>query len=127
MTSRKIRQLETQVKSIDKRVRKIEAGLELLPVVTSFQEWTSLMERDKKILYSLHKYGLEGTNTLQLAKDLGLNNPETSGRTIILRRLYRIQKVSLQLKGMPLVVRVSKKWRLNFDDYVFRLEVQKLR
>ena len=96
--------------------------MELLPVVTSFDEWTTLMNRDKKILYALHKYGLEGTSTLQLAQDIGLNKPETSGRTIVLRRLYRIQKVSLRMKGAPLVVRVGRKWSLNFDDFTFALE-----
>ena len=94
----------------------------MLPTVTSFDEWTTLPKRDRKILYALHKYGLEGTSTLQLAKDIGLNKPETSGRTIVLRRLYRIEKVSLKLKGAPLVVQAGRKWSLNFDDFVFALE-----
>lgn len=121
---KKVRQLEVKTDSIDKRLRKVEAEMELLPVIQSFEGWTTLLERDRKILYALSKYEVIGTSTVQLAKDIKLEKPETSGRTIVLRRLYRIQKVSLQLKGSPLVVRskVGKNWSLNFDDYVFELK-----
>lgn len=108
--------------SIHKRVRRIEADMELLPTITSFDDWETLMLRDKKILSALHKYGVKGTSTTQLAKDIGLNKPAVSGRTIILRRLRRIQKVSLQLKGAPLVVHVGKNWSLNFEDFKFDIQ-----
>lgn len=120
--SRVIKDLQIEVKSIHKRLRKIEGALELLPTVTSFDGWKNLTLRDKKILTCLSQYGPEGTSTLQLAKDLDLNKPETSGRTIITRRLRRIQTVSLRVKGAPLVNHTGKKWALNFEDFVFELE-----
>ncbi len=125
MSARKIKQLEIKVESIHKRLRRVEADLEMLPTVTSFDEWTTLTERDRRILAALPSYGFEGASTLQLAKDISLNKPKTSGRTIVLRRLYRIQKVSTKMKGAPLVLSVGRKWSLNFDDFSFALEEKK--
>ena len=113
------------MESHEKRLRKIEADLELVPVITSFADWKSLRDRDKQILYALHKYGLEGASTLELAKDINLSKPETSGRTIVLRRLLRIQKISIRLKSFALVLKVGKKWALNFDDFAFNLKEEK--
>jgi len=114
-----MREIEIKVESHEKRLRKIEADLEMLPTITSFDDWATLTNRDRKILYALSKYELDGANTVQIAKDIQLNKPETSGRTIVLRRFYTIQKTSIRLKGFPLIVKVGKKWSLNFDDFTF--------
>lgn len=121
-TSSRIRDLEVKVEWVHKRLRKVESSLEYLPTVTSFEEWDSITLRDKEILRALFNYGVEGTSTLQLAKDVGIHKPETSGRAIVVKRLRRIQKVSLQLKGYPLVWHVGKNWALNFDDFTFNLK-----
>lgn len=118
----KIRHLELEVKGLKKRLSRIEADLELLPTVTSFDGWSSLTLRDKAILEALHGYEQDGATTLELAKKIGLAKPETSGRTIVNRRLKRIQEVSVRRKGASLVVRQSRKWVLNFEDFKFELK-----
>lgn len=117
-----VRDFQVRLRSVEKRLRKVESELEMLPAITSFKTWRSLTERDQAILTALYKYELEGASTLALAKDLDLNKPETSGRTIIARRLRSIQKISVKLKGAPVVIRQGRNWALNFEDYIIELK-----
>lgn len=120
--SRRFKALELKVESQGKQLRKIKALLELLPTITSFDDWKTLRSRDKQILTALFKYNVTGAKTLQLARDIAIKKPETSGRTIVYRRLKRIQEISLRLKGAPLVVQVGRNWALNFEDFSFDLK-----
>lgn len=119
----RLRQLEIKVDSIHRRLRTIEADLDYLPTITSFDNWDSLLLRDKAILHALFKYE-QGVSTLQVAKDIGLPKPETSGRVMVLRRLYRIQEISTKIKGWPLVVRTKKGWTLNREDFTIILPAE---
>lgn len=117
-----VRDFQVRLRSVEKRLRKVESELEMLPAITSFKTWRSLTERDQAILTALYKYELEGASTRALAEDLALNKPETSGRTIIARRLRSIQKISVKLKGAPVVIRQGRNWALNFEDYIIELK-----
>jgi len=113
--------LELEVRSLKKRLSRVEADLEYLPTITSFDKWTTLTLRDREMLEILYDYGVEGASTLDLAKKMEMHKPETSGRTIVGRRLKRIREVSINLKGNPLVVAVGRKHALNFEDYKIEL------
>lgn len=102
----------------ERRLKRIEEVLEFSPAVTSF-DWKDFSDRDKDILAVLLEAGREGTTTTEVATKLELLNPETSGRAVVWKRLRRVEKISVQIKGFPLVRLVRKRWSLNFDDFTF--------
>jgi len=110
--------LENRLKSIEERLKRIEDALELSPAVMSF-DWKTFSDRDKAILNYLLSKGREGDTTTQIARQLGLNNPEESGRTIIYRRLKRIENISRKIKGSPIVSYDRKRWSLNYEVFQF--------
>lgn len=118
--------LESRLKLIEERLKRIEDILELSPTVVSF-DWKEFNERDRRILEYLYSKGREGATTTEIAETLEFKNPETSGRTIVYRRLKRIERISRRIKGLPIVVYEMKKWLLNYDDFNFQLrkEVKK--
>ena len=118
------RQMEKQLDLLNRRLKKIEEILELTDTIASF-DWEGFTERDKAILMHLYKVGGKGATTIELAKALGLNKPETSGRTIVYRRLKRIQQISKRLKGLPIIIEERKKWYLNTDDFTFNIKEAK--
>lgn len=62
----------------------------------------------------------DGATTKEMAEVLQLNKPETSGRTIVWRRLKRIQNISKRMKGAPIVISERKRWVMNFDEFTFK-------
>lgn len=78
-----------------------------------------MTELDKRILKHLLGCEYRGATTTEMARALGLDNPESSGRTIIWRRLKRIEKISIRLKGMPIVITSVKRWLMNYDEFHF--------
>ena len=67
----------------------------------------------------------EGASTVELATLLNLKNPTKSGRTIIYRRLIRIEEITRRQKGQPIVIQERKKWYLNTDEYQFKITEDK--
>ena len=118
MVSNSIRR---KISDHERRLKRIERVLEFLPTVTSF-DWKDFWVRDKAILSTLLKAGRRGITTTEIARELGLENPETSGRAIVWKRLRRIEKISIQLKGFPLVRLARKRWSLNYDDFSFAIK-----
>jgi len=79
-----------------------------------------LTELDKGILKHLLAKTFDGATTKEMAEVLQLNKPETSGRTIVWRRLKRIQNISKRMKGAPIVISERKRWVMNFDEFTFK-------
>ena len=115
------RALERRLKLIEERLKRIEDELRLSPEIVSFN-WKDFTERDKAILNYLLQKEREGATTTEIAEALGFPKPETSGRTIVYRRLKRIERVSRRIKGFPIVVYQSKRWMLNYDDFRFEMK-----
>lgn len=115
---RSIAKLEKRVGQIHARLKRVEDLLELSNMVASF-DWKDFSERDKAILDTLLRKGPEGTTTTEIARELGLPEPETSGRTIVYTRLKRIERISKRIKGIPIVVPERKRWFLNYSDFSF--------
>lgn len=116
-----VKELRKEVEALKKQVKEIQQILEMAPVINDF-DWVEFNERDKQILNQLHVSGKDGATTTFLAQVLGLHHPDKSGRTIIYRRLKRIEKISRFRKGQPIVKPSFKKWYLNFDEYQFTME-----
>jgi len=87
-------------------------------MVASF-DWKDFSDRDKAILDTLLRKGREGSTTTEIAKELNLPEPETSGRTIVYVRLKRIERISKHIKGISIVVPERKRWYLNYTDFSF--------
>lgn len=111
--------MEKRLERLEARVKRIERELELGGVVVSFDGWTDFTERDKAILNTLLQKNRKGATTTEIAETIGLEAPETSGRTIVYTRLKRIARISNRLKGAPIVVSERKRWYLNYDEFDF--------
>lgn len=112
------KQLARRVERLERELKKVLDILELSPVTNPFN-WQDLTELDKEILTFLLNRKYKGATTTEIAKSLNLDNPESSGRTIIWRRLKRITKISIGLKGAPVVVTNAKRWLMNYDEFTF--------
>jgi len=118
MLMKMVANVERRFKRIEERLKRVEDLLELSATVVSF-EWKEFSERDRAILNALLEKGREGASTTEIALRINLNEPETSGRTIVYTRLRRIERISRRLKGFPLVIVERKRWYLNYDDFSF--------
>jgi len=112
------KKLEIRVQRIEEKLRRIEDMLELGDIVTTF-DWKDFSLLDKSVLDKLLEKGREGSTTTEIAKELNLKEPETSGRTIIYTRLKRIERISRRIKGIPIIVSERKRWYLNYEDFRF--------
>lgn len=113
-----MKQLERRIIRLERELKKVLDILELSPITNPFK-WQDLTDLDKKILKHLLSQKHKGATTTEIAKALPLDNPEGSGRTIIWRRLKRIQNISKKLKGAPIVISERKCWIMNFDEFTF--------
>jgi len=118
--------IEERIKNLESRVKRIEDQLEMSPIVVSF-DWSEFSERDKAILNFLLKKGRAGGTTTEIAYGLEMNEPETSGRVKVYRRLKRIERISRKLKGSPIVTYERKRWSLNYDDFQFQVNYPPLK
>lgn len=116
--TKKITKLEKEMRWVRRKVKLLVEFLEFADNINplSFKE---LLNRDKEIIKALLAKGREGASTTELAVELNYLSPKTSGRTIIYRRLKRIAKISQQRRGFPMVVKVGRKWMMNFNDFSF--------
>ena len=112
------KKLETRVQRIEEKLKRIEDVLELGDIVTTF-DWKDFSTLDKRILDKLLEKGREGSTTTEIAKELNLNEPETSGRTIVYTRFKRIERISRRIKGIPIIISERKRWYLNYEDFRF--------
>lgn len=113
--------LDARLKRIEGRLKKLEDLAEITPSVVSFN-WEGLTKRDKTILHFLRMVGREGATTTEIAAALQLPSPQKSGRTIVYRRLKRIEKISRRHEGLSVVVYADRKWSLNFNEFTFKGE-----
>jgi len=111
-------QLEQKVAFLEKRMKEVMKMLQMVPVVAPW-EWDSFLKQDRAILKVLVKAGREGLTTTEIAKVLGLESPEGSGRVMVYKRLKRIAKISERTKGTSFVISDGRRWVMNFDDYEF--------
>jgi len=118
------KELDRRLQLVESRVKEIMKTLELSPAVypLRFKQFSDL---DKNILKVLFNAGREGLSTTEIARNLGLESPEGSGRVTVWNRLKRMERASKRLKGFPFVVSERKKWSMNFDDYEFILDTGK--
>ena len=119
MVSAMSTKVEKRVERLEQRVKRIEKQLEIGGAVIASFDWKEFLARDKQILNLLLQKGREGATTTEVATAIGLDNPETGGRTIVYERLKRIQRISTRLKDAPIVVMDSKRWFLNFNEFEF--------
>jgi len=113
-----VAKLEKSIERLHARLKRVEEVLELSDTIVSF-DWKEFSERDRAILKALLRKGPEGATTTELALELDLPEPETSGRTIVYTRLKRIERISKRIKGLPIVVSERKRWYLNYTDFSF--------
>jgi hypothetical protein len=89
--------------------------------VSSFEWNWKDGERDPRaeavLYYLLHNP--EGVTTSKIAEMLNYQNPTSTGRVIVRRILLRICKVSKRVKSAPIIIRVGKHWKLNYDEFDF--------
>lgn len=116
--TKSVAKLEKKVQTIHARLKRVEDLLELSNMVASF-DWKDFSDRDQAILDTLLRKGPEGSTTTEIAKELNLPEPETSGRTIVYVRLKRIERISKRIKGISIVVPERKRWYLNYNDFSF--------
>jgi hypothetical protein len=112
--------IENRFKNIEARLKRAEDILEISNTVTSFN-WKGFTERDIAILKVLYQKMKTGASSVELAIILNLKSPQKSGRTIIYRRLRRIEAITRREKGQPIVIQERKKWYLNMDEYQFKI------
>lgn len=110
--------IERRLQRVEDRLKRIEKELELSGTFLSL-DWEEFNPKDKTILAHLLKKKNKGATTTEIANTIGLDSPESSGRTIVYTRLKRIERISRRLKGMPIVVTEKKRWYMNFDEYSF--------
>jgi DNA-binding NarL/FixJ family response regulator len=116
-----------EIEAIKRRLKKVEEVLELTPIIKDF-EWKQrdkdgkevdvFTERQRAILNALYKYK-EGLTTTEIAKEIGLHDPETTGRVLILRAIKKIKLQSKRIKGSPIITKIGRKWLLNYDEFSF--------
>jgi len=114
-------QILSRLESIEARLRRVERILEPHPSIVSF-DWKDFTDRDELLLNTLLQKGRKGLTTPKLARAIGLKKPETSGRSIVYRRLRQIERVSKRLKGSSIVIYNKKRWSLNFDEFSFHIK-----
>jgi len=108
--------LKERFSRLERKVRRIDEVLALLPESIDPLTWKSLDSLDKEIL------------SLLLHKDTALSTTELSDkipgvhRTKIWRRMKKISRASRKLKGDSIIVfdPSSKKWSLNTEDFDFK-------
>jgi len=110
--------LEERVELLERRMKEVMRLLEMVPAVAPW-EWKMFKEQDTDVIKVLVKAGREGLTTTNIAEGLGLENPKSSGRVTVYKALKRIEKISKSLKGIPVVLRVGRRWAMNFDDFSF--------
>lgn len=113
-----VAKLERRMERLEQRVKRIEKDLEMGGMIVTF-DWKDFSARDKGILNFLLQKSREGATTTEIASSIGLESPETSGRTIVYERLKRIERISKRLKGASIVVMDRKRWFLNYDEFDF--------
>ena len=113
-----MKDLERRIERLEREVKKIFDALALSKVVNPI-EWKDISDLDKKIIKFLHKKKYDGATTTEIAKAVGLKDPESYGRTTVWRRLKRIEYISRRIEGSPIVVVERKRWRLNYDEFDF--------
>lgn len=118
---RRVSRLEKEVRWVRRKMKRVAEQLELADNLNPLS-LPDLLPRDHEIIKVLMASGRDGLSTTGIAKSLNYNLPETSGRTIVYRRLRRIAKISQRKKGFPILIRAGRQWRMNFDDFSFITE-----
>ena len=108
--------LKERISRIERKVRRVEDVLALLPESMDPLTWKVLDPLDKEILsLLLHK------NTTLSTSELS-NKLKDVHRTKVWRRMKKISKASKKLKGDSIVVfdPSSKKWSMNSEEFDFK-------
>lgn len=113
--SSEVSKLKERVTRLERKVRKISDALALLPETVDPLSWKQFDLLDKQILTQL--LSNKPYSTVELAHKI-----KNVHRTKVWRRLKKIQKVSLKLKGDSIVVfdPSTKKWALNTEEFEFK-------
>jgi hypothetical protein len=117
-----IKRIKERLSKLERDMKRVKEILELSTPLNVF-EWPELNELDKKIIRFLYKKKL--ATTTEIAAGMGLYNPERVGRVIVWKRLKRIVKISQAKEGNSLLVKIGRKWALNFEDFTIALPVEK--
>jgi len=116
--SSEIGKLKERVSRLEKSVRKIRDDLAILPEAIdplNKNSWKHFDSLDREILQFLLSNN-KPFSTVEIGKKLSVH------RTKIWRRMKKIQRVSLKIKGDSIVVYdpSSKKWDLNKEEFEFK-------
>lgn len=113
--SSELSKLKERVTRLEKKVRKINDVLALLPETVNLLSYKQFDFLDKQILTQL--LSNKTYSTTELARRI-----KNVHRTKVWRRLKKIQRVSSKLKGDSFVVfePSSKKWMLNTEEFEFK-------
>ena len=114
--SSELRKLQESQKRLERKVKRIEDVLALLPESIDPLTWTSLDQLDKEILNMLLHKGA-AYSTSEIAEQL-----KDVHRTKVWRRMKKISKLSRKLKGDTIVLfdPSSKKWSMNVEEFDFK-------
>jgi len=114
--SSELRKLAESYKRLERKVKRIEDELALLPESIDPLTWKSLDPLDKEILGLLLHKGVSLSTTELADKLKGVH------RTKVWRRMKKISKLSRKLKGDTIVLfdPSTKKWSMNTEEFDFK-------
>ena len=108
--------LKERVSRLERKIRRIDDTLALLPESIDPLTWKVLDPLDKEILSLLLRKGVSLSTTELSNKIRGVH------RTKVWRRMKKISKASKKLKGDSIIVfdPSSKKWSMNTEEFDFK-------
>lgn len=122
MATTKIRRLEERIDRMKREITEIKKRLHMLPKIETPIDWKAFNELDQKILRLLMRKGEDKfLSSVDISKKLGVD------RTKIWRHLKKIHKVSLRIRGAPILIYDPslRMWGLNREEYDFE-QIEKI-
>jgi len=116
---RRVRKVEKEQQQQKHDLKRVKDILEMSSVVNPLA-WKDFTDLDRQILKFLLEQKFKGATSTEIAQNIDLEAPKVSGRVKVWHRLKRMQRVSIRMKGDPIVILQRKRWHMNFEDFTFK-------
>jgi hypothetical protein len=113
-----MKKLQAEVTRLKVDMKKVKDVLEMSDNI-DILHWPELGDLDRKILLSLLNSGSKGLTSTEIASQIKIPDPATSGRVKVWHRIKRIRKIGHQKKGGWVIVQDFRRWVMNTDDFTF--------